>query len=52
VGYAAGFGKAVTAAKEGRAPSSDFQPVDEHVGYPGVGACGDWVPIHSSGWKV
>jgi adenosylcobinamide amidohydrolase len=52
VGYVAGSGKAITAAKEARAPASDFQPVDKHVGHPGVGAGRDGVPIHSAGWKV
>jgi hypothetical protein len=49
VGWPAGFGEAITAAEEGRAPASDLQPVDKHVGYPGVGACCDRVSVHSAG---
>lgn len=52
MGGAAGVGEAVAAAEEAGAPASDFQPVDEHVGYPGVGAGGDGVAVHSAGWKV
>lgn len=47
-----GIGKAFAQIEERRSSPSNFQPVDKHAGYSGVGTFCFRFPIHSLGWKV